>query len=64
MLNQSSFTPSKDNWYISASGKGETYYFTNLSSFKHWSSTCCGESRDAISSGKLGDYTISYNRPF
>lgn len=62
-LAQSSFSPTSTNWFISASGKGQTYYFPNLSSFKHWSNTCCGQSRDAISSGKLGDYTISYNRP-
>ena len=62
-LTQTSFSPTSSNWYISASGNGGTLYFPNLSSFKHWSNTCCGGSRDAISSGQLGNYKISYNRP-
>ena len=62
-LTQTSFSPTANNWFISASGNGNTYYFQNLSSFKHWSNTCCGQSRDAISSGQFGNYSISYNRP-
>ena len=62
-LTQTNFTPTADNWFISASGNGNTYYFQNLSSFKHWSNTCCGQSRDAIASGQFGNYSISYNRP-
>ena len=62
-LTQTNFSPTANNWFISASGNGNTYYFQNLSSFKHWSNTCCGQSRDAIASGQLGNYSISYNRP-
>lgn len=62
-LTQTNFVPTTDNWFISASGNGNTYYFQNLSSFKHWSDTCCGRSRDAIASGHFGDYSISYNSP-
>ena len=62
-LTQTNFVPTTDNWFISASGNGNTYYFQNLSSFKHWSDTCCGRSRDAIASGQFGDYSIAYNRP-
>ena len=62
-LTQTNFSPTTNNWFISASGNGNTYYFQNLSSFKHWSNTCCGQSRDAIASGQFGDYSISYNRP-
>ena len=62
-LTQTNFSPTANNWFISASGNGNTYYFQNLSSFKHWSNTCCGRSRDVIASGQFGDYSISYNRP-
>ena len=62
-LTQTIFSPTANNWFISASGNGNTYYFQNLSSFKHWSNTCCGQSRDAIASGQFGNYSISYNRP-
>ena len=55
------FSPTPVNWYISASQDGQSFYFPNLSSFKNWSNTCCGQSRDVISNGKLGGYKITYN---
>lgn len=61
----SNFTPTSNNWFISAKNQnGNNYYFPNLSSYNNWAGTCCGASRAAIAKGSFNGYEISYNRPF
>ena len=61
---QSSFTPSANNWFISAQhqSSGDNYYFPNLTSYNNWAGTCCGGSYNAVTSGKFGDYNIQANK--
>lgn len=57
------FTPQRNNWFISATnGPNGNYYFPNLTSYNHWASTCCGQSYNAIRSGKYNGYDVRFNR--
>lgn len=60
-IQNSTFAPSSNNWLLNASNGKESIYFPNLSSFRHWSSTCCGQSADAIYTGQLNSYKVTYN---
>ncbi len=59
--NSTPFVPTTTNWLISAQKGGDATYFNSVTAFNKWSDGCCGTTRNAINTGSLNGYAISFN---